>query len=101
MQTYFIQLASRALPGQDEAYRQWYTDVHVPEVLAVPGFKRFVARYRLVNDDPQPAYLAVWEVESGDPQATLADLFARGARMTISPALDRDFLQTEILLPCP
>lgn len=99
MQTYYLHLASRGLPGQDEVYSRWYLEVHVPEVLTVEGFRRLVARYRVVNDDPQPVYLAIWEIESDDPHATLAGLFARSGDMTLSPALDPEFLQTAVYAP--
>jgi len=47
--------------GCEEEFNRWYQAQHVPERLAVPGF-RSARRYRAVDDGP--AYMAVYECES-------------------------------------
>jgi hypothetical protein len=98
--TYYLQFESRPLPGQDDAYNRWYSGVHVPDVLRVPGFKRLAGRYRIIADEPEPRYLALYEIESEDPQATLTTLFASAEKMVISPALDRENVQVRIMESC-
>jgi hypothetical protein len=49
--------------GAEEEFNRWYQQQHVPERLAVPGF-RTARRYRAV--DGQPAYMAVYECDSID-----------------------------------
>jgi len=43
---YILQVSTRALAGREEEFNRWYGEVHVGEVLAVPGFsscRRFTA----------------------------------------------------------
>jgi hypothetical protein len=47
--------------GCEEEFNRWYQGQHVPERLAVPGF-RSARRYRAVDDGP--AYMAVYECDS-------------------------------------
>jgi hypothetical protein len=47
--------------GAEDEFNRWYQQQHVPERLAVPGF-RTARRYRAV--DGQPAYMAVYECDS-------------------------------------
>jgi hypothetical protein len=100
MATYYLQFESRALVGQDEAYSRWYNEVHVADVLRIPGFKRLAGHYRIVADDPQPRYLALYEIASENPRATLAALLASADRMSISSALDPTHVHIRILEPC-
>ena len=96
MATYYISFESRARPGQDAEYHRWYDDVHTPDVLAVPGFKRLAARYRVVNEEPQARWISVFEID-GDPKAAFAGLGANQAKMVISDALDRDYVKIDVL----
>ncbi|HXZ63072.1 MAG TPA: DUF4286 family protein [Acidimicrobiales bacterium] len=74
---------SRPEPAREDEFNRWYREVHVPEVLAVPGFvsvRRFKLRPRDVDaQEPPPTYLAVYDVESEDLGAPLAELAARSA----------------------
>ena len=47
--------------ADDEEFNRWYQQQHVPERLAVPGF-RTARRYRAVG--AQPAYMAVYECDA-------------------------------------
>ena len=38
MQDYVYVVRSGPVAGGDEAYNDWYTNVHLADVLAVPGF---------------------------------------------------------------
>lgn len=61
-----------------DEYNQWYVDVHIPQILTVPGF---VSGERLAlspvqNGAKEPElrrYLSVYEIE-GDPEAAFAAL---------------------------
>src|ERR1700757_662295 len=62
----------------DDAYNEWYDNVHLPEILALPGFtsaRRFrVAEAQLASQGGPDAvrvkfphrYVAVYEVEAPD-----------------------------------
>jgi len=88
MEEYIIQFESRALLGQDEEYNRWYDGVHVPDVLAIAGFKS-CKRHRIVDPgDMQPRYMAAYTAVCEDPHALLGRLFESSKDMIISPALD-------------
>jgi hypothetical protein len=48
-------------------FNRWYNEVHLPEVLACPGFAS-ATRYECT--DGQPRYLAIYELESEDALTT-------------------------------
>jgi hypothetical protein len=47
-------------PGREDDLAAWYTDEHIPMLLAVPGWRR-IRRYRLTSGTG-PAYLSLHEV---------------------------------------
>ncbi len=49
--------------GADEEVNRWYQEEHLPNRLAIPGFRR-ARRYRAI--DGQPAYIAFYECGSVD-----------------------------------
>jgi hypothetical protein len=76
--------------GKDDEFNAWYNDVHVPELLAVPGItsaRRF--RTKFVNGNGLPAwkYVAIYECETDDLGTTLKGLGKAG--LNTSDALDR------------
>ena len=59
-------------PSREKEYHEWYNQVHLPDVLETPGFKR-ATRYE--NSEPaegQGKFLAVYEVETEDIAQTMA-----------------------------
>ena len=92
MARYILVVPSSARPGEDAAYNLWYDEVHLRDVCAIPGV---VAGRRYTPDpaSPSPAqadYLAIYEIETSDPGAVIAELTrrAQAGEMVISPALD-------------
>jgi hypothetical protein len=79
--------------GREDEYNRWYTEQHLPEVLALPGF---VAAQRFRTADFQrpgnaPAhyrYIAIYEID-GSPEDALRGLDAAlGTDIVVSEALD-------------
>lgn len=77
-----IQLVfSNAKEGRDEEFNDWYDNVHVPDLLAIPGVlsaQRYDLLETAINRDPaMPApahrYLCVYEME-GDVDAIMAKI---------------------------
>ena len=64
-------------PDHEEEWDRWYTESHLPGVLAVPGYS-CGARFRrldhpaLENFNTGPKYLAVYECESEEALPSLA-----------------------------
>jgi len=83
-----------ATPGAESEYNAWYDDVHIPQILAaVPAIVR-AQRFRLLSShggaEERAPYLAIYEIESGDPQGALDALgqaMASGA-VTMSGSLE-------------
>jgi hypothetical protein len=80
--------------GREDEYNKWYDEVHLPDLLTVPGLVAAM-RYRISQpaEAPAPAhrYLAIYDVD-GDVRAVLAEMRARSAdgRHTISDSLDTE-----------
>lgn len=76
------------VPGREEEYNTWQSEVHIPELLAkVPGFVS-AKRYRRVLDDLGPApYLTVWEL-SEPAEEVMAEIEAALPSLQSSGSLD-------------
>jgi hypothetical protein len=99
MAQYFFVVFTDAVPGKEAEFNAWYDAQHLADVLRVPGF---VAAQRFKLAQPQsdlPArYLALYEIETDDPQAALADLTSRSgtAQMVMSETLDLSKVSTSL-----
>lgn len=81
------------VPGREDEFASWYDDVHLADVLKLPGVTG-AERYRLsetqYRDGPHPwASMAVYDVEIDDIDTTFAALRAASGTeaMPLSPAL--------------
>jgi hypothetical protein len=54
---------SNVVPNMEEEYNRWYNEVHLRDMLSVPGV--LTAR-RYVSLVDEPKYAAVYELESED-----------------------------------
>jgi hypothetical protein len=96
---YLLHVVSKPFSGHDPAFNDWYNKVHLSDVLAVAGFtaaSRFSALPMAPSDAPRDEYLAMYELETDDPHATLARLNEAAASMQISPALDMSSVRMEL-----
>ena len=96
----FIALTN-PIEGEDDAFNKWYDEVHVPEVLAVPGVvaaQRYDLRELKVPDDPDlPAqlpppthrYLVIYELDQ-EPDAVMANFLERvmSGQLSLGETLD-------------
>lgn len=83
-------------PGREDEYNEWYNNTHVPQILALPGFVN-ATRFKLADKQTVPGkrsrrYVAVYELESDDIDATVASLISAVSDGTveISEALEMD-----------
>jgi hypothetical protein len=91
-----IQLVfSNPYEGKDDEFNEWYDNVHLPEVLAVPGMisaERFDLRplAREAGTTPEFRYLAIYELE-GDPDVILAKIGegVQSGTIVLSDTFDR------------
>ena len=82
---------SNAVEGREGEFRAWYDDVHIPDLLRVPGIvsaQRFELDDAAVNAGAQHRHLVVYELE-GDVDEIMAETGARFAdgSIVVSDAL--------------
>ncbi|MGE0668325.1 MAG: hypothetical protein AB7O49_17350 [Sphingomonadales bacterium] len=90
MADHLLVAISNAQPGREDEYSNWYESIHMPEVLALPGFvaaQRF-APAQAPADGPS-RYMAVYEIE-GDVDAAMGGLMGavRGGTLNMTDAID-------------
>jgi hypothetical protein len=92
---------SNPIEGEDDSFNKWYDEVHVPEVLDVPGVvaaQRYDLRELDVPDDPDlpaqlpPAthrYLVIYELDQ-EPDAVMANFLERvmTGKLSLGETLD-------------
>jgi hypothetical protein len=83
-------------PSCEDEYNDWYTNTHIPDLLAGPGF-RSAQRYKRVDQGGPPAqgpaYLAIYQLEAedlADPLAARRERSAQGLTGPSSDALEKD-----------
>ena len=89
MKTIFVVL-SNPVENRTEDYNEWYSTVHLPEVLKIDGFlsaQRFQLAQAQVIDDQEYHYMALYEIDSENPQETLSNL-ANATWLNMSDAID-------------
>jgi hypothetical protein len=78
MASYRMIMLSSALPGRDEEYQRWYDEVHIPDMLKVPGFVA-AQRFRIarnVTGKTEFPYVAIYEIEADSPEAAVGAMGA-------------------------
>jgi hypothetical protein len=95
MAKYTFVVLTNPTPGKDAEYNRWYNEQHIPDVLQAQGFvcaQRFrLADTQMAGDNNKPyKYLALYEIETDDLQASLNDLASRRdtPEMIMSDAID-------------
>jgi antibiotic biosynthesis monooxygenase (ABM) superfamily enzyme len=68
---------SKIRPDAEEAWNEWYSNVHLPEILECPGFFS-AARYVTDEPDGRRSYIAVYEVAGPEVLETVEFAAARG-----------------------
>jgi hypothetical protein len=97
---YILEVTSRAVPGRDADYNEWYDTTHVVDVLGLPGFNA-CQRYVRANPGAEgPAeYVAAYEVETDDPAALIESLMVAAPKMQLTDSIDLTSVRFDFLLP--
>lgn len=64
---YLLAVSADVARGAESEFNRWYDDVHLPEVLACPGFVA-ASRYECVHGEPR--FLALYDLERKDALTT-------------------------------
>ena len=92
---------SNPIEGEDDTFNKWYDEVHVPEVLEVPGVvaaQRYdLAELDIPDDEDLPTqlpppthrYLVIYELDRA-PQAVMAEFLDRvmTGKLSLGETLD-------------
>lgn len=92
--------------GDDIEFNRWYSDVHIPDVLAVPGVVS-AQRFRIMETRaadpalPRWRYVAIYTIDSEDPDDVLREIRSRSGTpaMVASETLDRTQTASFLLAP--
>ncbi|WP_028079103.1 DUF4286 family protein [Solimonas soli] len=94
MASYRLLVLSNPVEGREAEYNEWYSRQHLQDVVRVPGFvgaQRFqlVEPVLLAENFPW-RYVAIYEIETDDLAATLAELRSRSGTTAVpmSEAID-------------
>ena len=79
--------------GREAEFERWYAERHIPDLLAVPGFvsgQLFQLSDATGQNNPGWTWLAVYELETDDPDALMAEVRGRLGTdaMPVSDTLD-------------
>jgi hypothetical protein len=93
---HFVVLSNPASPEVEDEYNDWYDNVHLRDVVDIPGFvsaQRFEWTARRADDvAPDHKYLAIYEIDTDDLAETFNELMERAftPQMPVSSALGSD-----------
>lgn len=89
--TYML-VFTNPLPNKEDEFNTWYTNIHMPEILATDGF---LAAQRFKLDDVQQMpeqqqhkYLAIYELDTDRTREALENVVKAGPTMTMEPVID-------------
>lgn len=92
---YRMLVLSNPIPGREAEYNDWYQNVHLADIVALPGFQsaqRFqLSRNMMVGGDAY-MYMAIYEIDTDDLDQSLNALVAASERgaIPLSGALDAE-----------
>lgn len=93
MAKYLLIAQSNAQPGREAEYTEWYDTHHIHDICSLSGVvsgHRYEVVPELFLGQPGSRYLAVYEIETDDPAAVLAELNqrARGGEFKMTDSID-------------
>lgn len=103
MKRYKMLVLSRPTPGNEAQYNDWYQNIHLKQIVAIPGFvsaQRFKLSVGMRGEDTYP-YMAIYEVETNDVDAAFDALqkAAEDGSIAVSQAFDYESVYASIYEP--
>lgn len=86
------------MPGKEDAYNDWYSNIHIKEIVQIPGFvsaQRFKLNEAQMGAAGPHQYLAIYEMEDNAAAAVEALVKAR-PDLTQTDAMDRSNLLSQV-----
>ena len=78
MRRFKMLVFSEPFEGQDDEFNAWYTNQHLNDLVALPGFtsaQRFTLHSASMGTTLNK-YLAIYDVETDDPEGVIEHMFA-------------------------
>jgi hypothetical protein len=99
MKDFSYVVLSNPVPGRDDEYNEWYSERHLADVMAVPGFvsaQRFRLRDTQAEGAPQQHYMAIYNMRTDDPEEVIVRLTAlvETGKMEMTEAFSYEGLST-------
>ena len=104
MPKYKLVVLSSPVKGREAEYNDWYTNQHLDDVVAIPGFSaaQRLKLHQTVTGEYKNPYLAIYEMDAEDPQSALKalnDVVGSGG-MFITESLDLATIQCAVFEVC-
>ncbi len=103
MKSYSWIVFTNCVPGTEKAFESWYDDIHIPDLLRIPGImsatrSRVTPEQTIMVDGhvefsrttkPDYRYLAIYKFRTDDPEAVLREVARRAgtSEMELTEAL--------------
>jgi len=97
MKEYILTTFSKPVPGLEEDYNRWYDEIHIVQLLEIPGInaaQRFKPRVGLNTTDSP--YLTIYDIKVEAIEALMQLMQEKGKDMDISPSLDLTSVTTQV-----
>jgi hypothetical protein len=93
MHKYKFVVFTRPIEGREQEYNEWYQNVHLPDLLSVPGYIsaqrfRLSRTHTVLNGEVPFPYLAIYNIETDDIDEVLAGMKRLKGKIVVSDALD-------------
>lgn len=101
MAQYAYVVHSNPVPGREGEYNDWYSNRHLADVVAVPGFvsaQRFCLTDVVSESRPLQKYMAIYLMDTDAPEKTLEHLtsLVETGTMHMSEAFSMEGLATHL-----
>ena len=87
--------------GKEDEYNKWYDEIHLGEVLEVPGIVR-AQRFAVADVMPgvtDHKYVAIYDLDTEDPAGVVSALGAALPGMNMSDAIDTKTAKMTVVSP--
>ena len=98
MKTYYV-VYSNPAEGREDEYNDWYSNVHLQEVVKIEGFisaQRFELTKSQLIEEQHYKYLAIYEIDNEDVEGISNRLIEASANLNMSTSIDIDGIHVAI-----
>ena len=97
MKKYILTTFSLPVKGEETTYNQWYNQVHLEDLLQIPGIKsaqRFQPQE--AEGSLESPYLAIYEIETEDVTKVMQSMQDGSYKIHGSPAIDTSSIRMQV-----